>query len=113
VQSVPSVAAAHSGPVPASVPTFMTPPETPSSVGHAGAGGHSGSGGTHSASSSTTGAKLDTGDIRNTTEMEHPGDSMDDASVGAGAGAKREGEIVTGREEKRRRVEPTLVSRVG
>jgi chromatin assembly factor 1 subunit B len=99
-QNVPSVAAAHSGPVPSNVPTWMTPPETPipPPPSHAR---------THSASSSVSGFKGDGQDIRPTTEVDLPAIVEDGATI-----AKRSSEVdVKGeRPGKKRRIEPTLVS---
>lgn len=105
LQSVPSVAATHSAPVPNTVPSWgMTPPETPGPV--PGSHGHHHPR-THSASSSMSGVmgKPDAVDVRATTELEQP--VAEEAK-----GAKREGESEReGRPGKRRRVEPTRLSR--
>jgi hypothetical protein len=101
------VAASHSGPVPANVPSWMTPPETP--VPHP---GHSGR--THSASSSVSGvgALRSESEIRPTTELDSVTESAM-SSDAATASSKRADKDEPGdeRPQKKRRLEPTLVSK--
>lgn len=103
ISSVPGVAAANSGPVGAM--PMWTPPLTP-------AHGH---GGTHSASSSVSGI-LGVSGIGGRRESES--EKEDAVGVAATAGAKKRDvhsipEAEEGREGKRRRVAPTLVSTGG
>jgi hypothetical protein len=97
MQSVPSVAAAHSAPVPTHALSWVTPPETP----HA-------SGRTHSASSSVSGF----GAMRSESEIPRPTVEVDSGvdSAAESGGAKRSVKAADGeRPGKRRRIEPTLV----
>jgi chromatin assembly factor 1 subunit B len=99
MQSVPSVAAANSGPVPTMTPTWMTPPETPiPAMPYT-------SGRTHSASSSVSGV-INPNDIRPSTEI------VDAIAEESEKATKRESEteVKEQRPEKRRRIEPTLVA---
>jgi chromatin assembly factor 1 subunit B len=101
LQNVPSVAAAHSGPVPSNVPTWMTPPETPIPPPPS-------AGRTHSASSSVSGFKADGSDIvRPSTEVDLS-TIIEDVSIKAKRAT--ENEAASERPEKKRRIEPTLVS---
>jgi hypothetical protein len=101
VQSVPSVAAAHSAPVSGNIPSWMTPPETP--VPHI-----STSGRTHSASSSVSGvgALRSDSEIRPTTEL----DPVTESTLLSTKRADQESSAEE-RPQKKRRLEPTLVSK--
>ncbi|KAF2664321.1 WD40 repeat-like protein [Microthyrium microscopicum] len=101
MQAVPSLSAAQSGPVPANVPSWMTPPETPIPM----PGGR-----THSASSSVSGIGNFRGDteIRPTVELDAVSETAAESST-----EKRPDQdgAPDSRPMKRRRVEPTLLSK--
>ena len=107
LSSVPSVAAAHSAPVPGMVPLW-TPPETP----NAAPGGTSGR--THSASSSVSGIGFVRPDAEAASFRREESDSE---MTEDGATRKRTSETDVSdaatkpRPEKRRRIEPTLVTK--